>query len=76
MDKFKAKFLISALDNEPLELMKDVLKGIKYPLCPDCDNCGLIKDCKTYETVNLSISVNNYAKISDTNQKELNKLFL
>ncbi len=172
MDKFKAKFLISALDNEPLELMKDVLKlnfkdnslwghlkvsyflvvlsvfvedyekalnfmnihlskididkypyykasilylkdkandveskitysklikkfgfevgnevvkdfsyknilkGIKYPLCPDCDKCGLIKDCKTYETVNLSISVNNYAKISDTNQKELNKLFL
>ena len=171
MDKSKAKFLISALENEPLELMKDVLKldfkynslwgqlkvsyflvvlsvfledykkainfmnihlsnididkypyykaamlylkdkenniefkvtnielikrfgieigneiikdfdpknglnGINFPLCPDCDKCSLIQDCKTYGIVNLSINLNNYVKNSNTNQKELHNLF-
>ena len=54
---------------------KNILNGINFPLCPDCDKCSLIQDCKTYGTVNLSINLNNYVKNSNTNQKELQKLF-
>jgi len=54
---------------------KNVLKGINFPSCPDCDKCSLIQDCKTYGTVNLSINLNKYVRNSNTNQKELHKLF-
>lgn len=54
---------------------RNVLYGINYPLCPDCEKCGLIKDCKTHGTINLSIKLNNYVKNSNTNQKELHNLF-
>ncbi|GAF05343.1 YcaO-like family protein [Saccharicrinis fermentans] len=53
----------------------NVLNGIHIPICPDCKNCVLINDCKTYETINLTVNVNNYAKNSNTNQNELYMLF-
>lgn len=74
--KLKEKFGVE-VGNEVIKDFspQNILNGINYPLCPDCANCCLIKDCKTNGTINLSIKLNNYIKNSNTSQKALHNLF-